>query len=164
MNQKDQINDVRVKVYKIGPEMETEKYLLLVNSQPHEFEPRLNLTPNFNLVDVAFRELTGLPPTEMVEVHGTDVSVRGAILKERLALGEMALEDEELFRFFLFAQGGIEDLYLFADGTWGDADPQREAVWVLKANDEHLRKARASVYETLVNEFRTKYNQNAGLE
>ena len=164
MSAQKEINEVRVRVYKIGPELENEKYCLLVNGQPQEFEEGKKLTPNFDLVDRAYRQATGLANTEMVQVQGTDVSLRGAILKERFAMGEIALEDEELFRYFLFAQGGLDEVYLFADGTWGDQDPQGEAIWTLKANDTHLRKARASVYEHLRSEFQAQYNLHTGLE
>lgn len=163
MSEKE-VSEVRVKVYKIGPEMENEKYCLLVNGNPVEFEPGRKLTPNFNLVDQAYRDATALPNTELVQVHGTDVSLRGAILKERFAMAEIALEDEDLFRYFLFAQGGLEELFFFSDGTWGDQDPNGEAIWTLKANDEHLRRARSSIYEHLRSEFQTQYNLHTGLE
>ena len=120
----------RVKVYKVGPELEDENYVICRNGRIVPFD---NGSPTAPLMAIAlphYIAVGGFPPGSVVQVEARCNSLREVELREvRAMLVEEAARNEAFLRDCCTAEvGGVVSYY--GPGEWSiGTQPDEGALW-----------------------------------
>ena len=107
----------RTQIYRVGPEMEDEHYVVIHNGQARPYPGGLLATSVFREAVRQYLTLTGLPAETAVQVAGKAFSLREAEIVERVQILQGSLSVQCLGEAIKYPAKTM--LTLFVNGTWG---------------------------------------------